>query len=192
MDIPQRKSVYDPTPVGYQVPQPSDYHHFSTLENVDYSKMVVRGWSDEGMFAFGHGRTGLINPSEFGSLTFLPYTGSRYHRNGGAISPVEIKWPEDYTPINNVGMGLTNNREDSNGSGIGIHYFTYTYETDDSGVTRYNYAFGSDYPLIYTEAPMGSGCDDASGFIRPVKDRSTPVPLNGDLGNAGEYTDKTW
>ncbi len=192
-DVSQRKSVYDPTPVGYQVPQPSDFCHFSTPEDVDFSKMVVRGWSDEGMFVFGHGRTGQVNPSDYGALTFFPYTGSRYHGNAGAISPVMLKWPDDYTPINMVGMGLTNNREGNRGSGIGMYYFTYSvseYESD--GETKYNYTFGPDYPLIHTDTPTGSGCNDASGFIRPVKERSTPVPLNGDLGNAGEYTDKTW
>ena len=192
-DIPQRKSVYDPTPSGYQVPQPSDFYHFSNPEypETDFSKMVARAWTDEGIFAYGHGRTGQNDPSKYGALTFFPYTGSRYHGNNGAISPVEIKWPDDYTPIYKVGMGLTNNREESTGSGIGIHYFTYTYSSYESGgETRYDYAFGADYPLIYTEAPMGSGCDDASGFIRPVVDRSVPYnPLSFEGSGAGSYND---
>ena len=193
-DVPQRKSVYDPTPVGYQVPQPSDYYHFYTPEypEADFSKIVVRSWNDQGLFAYGHGRTGYNNPERFGALTFFPFTGSRYHANGGAISPVSIKWPDDYTLTNLVGMGMTNNRENSNGSPIGIHYFTYSYSAEEiGGEIRYTYAFGPDYPLIYTETPTGAGCNDASGFIRPVVDRSTSYdpPLSFDGNGAGSYND---
>ncbi len=195
MDIPQRKSVYDPTPVGYQVPQPSDYYHFYVAvigdpvegrDQFDESKMVALSWTDEGVFVFGHESRAFLNRAS--SLTFMPYTGSRYHGNNGAVSPVEIKWPDDYTPINMVGMGLTNNREDSRGSAIGLFYFTYSYS--ESG-GEYSYTFGPDLPAIYTEAPMGSGCDDASGFIRPVIDRSVPYnPLSFDGGSgAGSYND---
>ena len=193
-DVPQRKSVYDPTPVGYQVPQPSDFYHFyvpvAGENGFDESKMAALSWTDEGMFVFGHESRAYLNRAS--SLTFFPYTGSRYHANAGAISPVEIKWPDDYTPINKVGMGLTNNREDSNGSAIGIHYFTYSYTISESGgETRYNYTFGADLPAIYTETPTGSGCNDASGFIRPVADRSTSYepPLSFDGNGAGSYND---
>lgn len=191
-DVPQMKSVYDPTPVGYQVPQPYDFYHFLTPEypESDFSKIVVRAWTEEGMFAYGHGTTGQNDPSEYGALTFFPYTGSRYHENGGAISPVKLKWPDDYTPINKIGMGLTNNREDSNGSPIGIHYFTYNYSVDKTGdEEKYTYAFGPDYPIIYTDTPTGSGCDDASGFIRPVVERTYEPPLSFDGNGAGSYND---
>ena len=192
-NIPQRKSVYDPSPVGYQVPQPYDLQHFNWSPGDDESKSIVQGWKDvtvveqpeeNGLFIFGQGRL-----RQGSSLSFFPYTGGRQFRYGGAIAPVLFQEGMSY---NKVGVGLANNQDDDNVCGEWWFYCTTSYDED---ADEFNPA-GDDFAVVMTETTMHPLAGTA-GFIRPVADRSTTftppsTPIFGGGNGAGSYTDINW
>ena len=193
---PQRKSVYDPCPVGYQVPQAYDFRRFYLDNEVteydaendkdrllgyayDPDNRVVRSFSVKGMY--------LYTESYGSNLLFFPLCGARTWHGNGVLQLVIDKGPLYW-----AALGIGNNQEDVNTGAEWLGLFLGGSEVDDHSDWDFT---KTDIPFVFSD---GFGPQGSAGFIRPVIDRSTtftpstPTPVFGGGNGAGSYTDVNW
>ncbi|MBR5699633.1 MAG: hypothetical protein IKX37_00910 [Bacteroidales bacterium] len=195
----QRKTIYDPCPVGYQVPQLKDVTRFkyetivaSDDEPARYSttysegNSVVESYSDKGIYLYANYSTTL----------FFPFSGTRTAYHYGGVTPGSLwsiegdnkeSWAYSY-----MSYGLTNRM--SEGTPVSLLFFLYGI-TDEEGLDLAADA----YAYVSNEQVHDSGYSKwayypwnyDAGFIRPVEDRSVAYepPLSFDGNGAGSYND---
>lgn len=189
----QRKSVYDPTPVGYQAPQPYDTRRFlyiSAQEDEETESVILVPPSTSDVAAFSS--KGYYVSSGTGPYLYFPMSGARTAAGGGAIwAKFEDRDYSGVIPF--YSMGVSNNQEDGN-LGAEFHtFFTFqdvnfeTFEIDFNGL-KYVW-MGNEHGNSYIAA-------GSAGFVRPVADRSTTLtpstPVFGGGNGAGSYIDETF
>ena len=191
IDEPQRKSIYDPCPVGYQVPQPYDYRRFYLdnevteydAENDKYRLLgyaydpnngIIHSYSTKGIYYSLQGYSS--------DRIFFPLCSSRTFFGNGALLTAFDKGPAIWSAI-----GIGNNQEDENSGAEWLTIFLAGTEEDehsDYEYTKSTIPFSTVGPFM----PQGS-----AGFVRPVEDRSTTSsslpPVGADTGwsGAGSY-----
>ena len=199
----QRKTVYDPCPVGYQVPQLKDVTRFkyetivaSDDEPTRYSTSytddnnIVDSYSDKGIYLYSNGR--------YSTLLFFPFSGTRTSYHYGGVTPGSLwsiegdnkeSWAYSY-----MSYGLTNRV--SEGTPVSLLFFLYGI-TDEEGLDLSS----NDYAYVCNEQVHDTGYSKwayypwnyDAGFVRPVEDRSTTSssmpPVGADTGwsGAGSY-----
>ena len=190
-DEQQRKSVYDPCPVGYQVPQAHDFLRFHCNNDVTYydeenDKDRLLGYSYDPttspVYAFSVKGMYLYTDDSRYNTIFFPLCGGRTVFGNGTLLMAFDKGPAYWSAA-----GLGNNQEDVNTGAEWLTLFLAGTEVD----LRSDYEYTNpEIPFTWVDTFMPQG---SAGFIRPVADRSTAItpstPVFGGGTGAGSYTD---